>query len=339
MRKLILILTLITVTTICYGQDSLKNYQNEVKHLQGIKIELTDSLKAISNKIERVSSKIAKIEFNNSKRKLTSLKLNGEAILKVPDVNKSRGTFSGETVRVPKDAKVLLLNVETNSYVRVNYEGIIGYIGKWFFENQGMIEKMIEENIKSKQREIERKKKHIDSLITAIEKDTRWIKTFNGNFRVEPSTNSDIIVKLEEGDEVFIQNKNGNWLKVKRIVDLKLRSSINNEEEISAIYQDGWVHSSIISSEEVRKLSPTIRKSKKFVRNNPQIREQFKQDILAGTIRIGMTKEMVRLARGEPDDINRTVNSYSTREQWVYGSIPNRLYVYFEDGIMTSFQD
>jgi hypothetical protein len=202
-----------------------------------------------------------------------------------------------------------------------------------------MIEKMIEENIKSKQREIERKKKHIDSLITAIEKDTRWIKTFNGNFRVEPSTNSDIIVKLEEGDEVFIQNKNGNWLKVKRIVDLKLRSSINNEEEISAIYQDGWVHSSIISSEEVRKLSPTIRKSKKFVRNNPQIREQFKQDILAGTIRIGMTKEMVRLARGEPDDINRTVNSYSTREQWVYGSIPNRLYVYFEDGIMTSFQD
>ena len=50
---------------------------------------------------------------------------------------------------------------------------------------------------------------------------------------------------------------------------------------------------------------------------------------------LGMTKEMVVKSRGEPEHINRTVTRWGIKEQWVYGS----LYLYFEDGVLTSYQD
>ncbi|MGE7999868.1 hypothetical protein ACQKOF_14545 [Lysinibacillus sp. NPDC093190] len=52
---------------------------------------------------------------------------------------------------------------------------------------------------------------------------------------------------------------------------------------------------------------------------------------------IGMTKEEVEASLwGQPETINRTVTEYSIHEQWVYGQ---GQYLYFTDGILTSFQD
>ena len=52
---------------------------------------------------------------------------------------------------------------------------------------------------------------------------------------------------------------------------------------------------------------------------------------------IGMTtKEVENSTWGKPQSVNRTVTANSVKEQWVY---PNYKYLYFEDGIMTSFQD
>jgi hypothetical protein len=54
-------------------------------------------------------------------------------------------------------------------------------------------------------------------------------------------------------------------------------------------------------------------------------------------VRIGMTPEDVRASSwGKPDHINRTTSAYGTREQWVYGSGG---YLYFEDGILMTFQN
>jgi hypothetical protein len=57
--------------------------------------------------------------------------------------------------------------------------------------------------------------------------------------------------------------------------------------------------------------------------------------ILAGKIWLGMTKDMVIESWGKPEDINRTVTTYSVSEQWIYGE----KYLYFDDGILTSWQD
>lgn len=49
----------------------------------------------------------------------------------------------------------------------------------------------------------------------------------------------------------------------------------------------------------------------------------------------GMNPAQVRAAWGRPDNINRTVLPGHTSEQWVYGDT----YLYFDDGILTSWQD
>lgn len=62
---------------------------------------------------------------------------------------------------------------------------------------------------------------------------------------------------------------------------------------------------------------------------NTKLRESIPQ--------VGMTKdEVINTKWGRPEDINRTVTSYGTSEQWVY---PDYRYVYLEDGIVTGVQD
>lgn len=57
--------------------------------------------------------------------------------------------------------------------------------------------------------------------------------------------------------------------------------------------------------------------------------------VAAGKVTLGMTADMVRASWGEPRDINRSVGSWGVHEQWVYYST----YMYFENGILTSWQD
>ena len=55
-----------------------------------------------------------------------------------------------------------------------------------------------------------------------------------------------------------------------------------------------------------------------------------------GRIWIGMTEEMAIISFGHPNDINRTVGSWGSHEQWVYDKLDTLLY--FENGILTSMQ-
>jgi len=57
--------------------------------------------------------------------------------------------------------------------------------------------------------------------------------------------------------------------------------------------------------------------------------------IVEGKVRIGMTKAMCEEAWGSPDRINKTVGSWGTHEQWVYGNS----YLYFEGNKLTAIQN
>ena len=63
--------------------------------------------------------------------------------------------------------------------------------------------------------------------------------------------------------------------------------------------------------------------------------EKFYNKLKEGKFWIGMTKEMAIIALGEPDDINKTVGSWGVHEQWIY----NKLYIYFKNGKLTSYQN
>lgn len=76
-----------------------------------------------------------------------------------------------------------------------------------------------------------------------------------------------------------------------------------------------------------------------YFEQNPQLSDAIKSCILNQKIRIGMTKKQVLLSWGQPRDVNRTVGAWGVHEQWVYGSIYAGNYLYFEDGVLTSWQD
>lgn len=65
--------------------------------------------------------------------------------------------------------------------------------------------------------------------------------------------------------------------------------------------------------------------------------------IMERKIILGMTKKDVIASWGQPNDINKTVTTYGTDEQWVYGFISlysdTLQFLYFDDGILTSWQD
>ncbi|MEQ9716276.1 MAG: hypothetical protein ACTSSP_06645 [Candidatus Asgardarchaeia archaeon] len=85
------------------------------------------------------------------------------------------------------------------------------------------------------------------------------------------------------------------------------------------------------------KLEQRIREC--FVERHPDLPEKTKQAILNKEIFIGMSREEAWTSWGPPYDINRTVNSEGVYEQWIYGSFPHNIYLYFENDILTSYQD
>jgi hypothetical protein len=55
------------------------------------------------------------------------------------------------------------------------------------------------------------------------------------------------------------------------------------------------------------------------------------------SVSIGMNTLQLIISMGYPDKINKTTNSYGTSAQWVYRDYD--MYVYLDDGIVTSYQD
>ncbi len=63
--------------------------------------------------------------------------------------------------------------------------------------------------------------------------------------------------------------------------------------------------------------------------------ERIYNKLKQGHYWIGMNREMATISLGRPNDINRSVGPWGVHEQWVYDS----LYLYFENGKLTSFQE
>lgn len=78
-----------------------------------------------------------------------------------------------------------------------------------------------------------------------------------------------------------------------------------------------------------------------MVRRHPEWPVDIKEVVLRGTIHIGMTKEQVKANWGKPNSINRSAGSWGVHEQWVYNwwSEYEGYYLYFENGILASWQD
>lgn len=58
--------------------------------------------------------------------------------------------------------------------------------------------------------------------------------------------------------------------------------------------------------------------------------------ILNHQIWIGMSSEQAKESIGNPTEIKSNTNAYGRTEQWIY---PHEMYIYFDNGILTTIQD
>lgn len=85
-----------------------------------------------------------------------------------------------------------------------------------------------------------------------------------------------------------------------------------------------------------------------YLQTHPELAATVKDNIAAGRVVIGMTKEQAQASWGEPFEVNTTHVPGANDEQWVYrekfiyddaGTLhPKRCYLYFRNGVMTSWQ-
>ena len=108
----------------------------------------------------------------------------------------------------------------------------------------------------------------------------------------------------------------------------------------------GWIYGHLGVSDMWRVQGIATKKLHKFRREMyvkshfDLISEQTRLCILAGIVHIGMSAEEVIASKCRPDDKNSSTGVWGVHEQWIYGKhIDTMRYYYFENGILTSWQN
>ncbi|MEB2280088.1 hypothetical protein LAV73_08770 [Lysinibacillus xylanilyticus] len=100
---------------------------------------------------------------------------------------------------------------------------------------------------------------------------------------------------------------------------------------------DSEVQNDFISkfSAEISVMKQELQKVQEQVAADAVIRKAEREK---NKVYIGMTSErLLETNWGKPDDINRTITAYGTKEQWIYRD--SGVYFYFEDGILVTIQE
>ena len=123
----------------------------------------------------------------------------------------------------------------------------------------------------------------------------------------------------------YIEDEFGSHFSIKNSV---YKSAVDGLPLICGKFVDKIAYDKVIAANKQAKAKRLAELTRKFGSANAKM-------IVDGYIKIGMTKQMCRESWGEPDEINRTITSYGSSEQWCYGYS----YVYFEGNKITAIQN
>jgi hypothetical protein len=181
------------------------------------------------------------------------------------------------------------------------------------------------------------KTKEIQNMVT----DSTLKVTMKKGAKLKKTANvlGDIITTFSENKDVIILDYHNDYFGV-------LTDSIFRYVYEGWIKKDEKIYEYIkIKEDEERKLKQLEREQKlkeqksewaelekKYIK---KYGEKTYNKLKEGSYWIGMNREMAIISLGRPNDINKTVGSWGVHEQWIY----NNLYLYFENGKLSSYQD
>ena len=203
--------------------------------------------------------------------------------------------------------------------------------------------------------EIEKKMSEIDITIDSLESVKRDYKK-----QLDSISHAKLLGSTSDTDEILIAvSKNGIIkdypnIKGKEIAKVRRRQRVKYlgqmENDHAFVTNDtiiGWMSDDIInmiSSTEYSNESINMEIEKSREKRTATIIELTKlygleaaEKIVDGRYWIGMTDKMCKQSLGKPNDINRDVGAWGVHEQWIYER--KGLYIYFENGYCTSYQD
>jgi len=325
-----------TVQPLGAGVDSLKS---KLDSLIASRAEYELRMRMVQKKIDSLGTVI-----DGREARRAGVSIESTARMSTGLLAEANGA-SEKISEIPHGTKMVVTGAQ-GSYFRVVCQGRTGYVIYWDMNLNDELRKLINvskrEYDSDEQKEIRRKaeEKRVakrDSERTAeeerqrqLELTARWIKTGSANVRNGPGEKSKIIGHIVMGEKVYVEETKGNWATV-----VMAEGSSLERTEIEEGTKD-WVNTSVLSKEPVSPPSEADIRRGKYCRAHPETSGAFRQAILKGQIAIGMTTDMLIASWGFPEDINRTVMAGLVSEQWVYGK---GVYVYLDNGVVTSWQD
>ena len=246
--------------------------------------------------------------------------------LKSADLKEDLAWISSTLSTIPKGTLLEWFDYELG-YWKAQYQGQKGYVNELHVDSKDamdLLETLEDELVFM-----------LEQRQDSIEATTKWINEFKISVFSAPDKKSQVITELYQGEEVYPQVNENGWV---HILFNNYRWGLdrwNDVESFDSSYTEGWITGDLLSDEFVKSLSEQQKRRKQFILDNPRIKKKYKAAIQSGSFMLGMTDDMVVASIGYPNDINRTVGSWGVHEQWVYYS----MYLYFENGKLTSWQD
>jgi hypothetical protein len=217
-----------------------------------------------------------------------------------------------------------------------------------FSQNINDVQKQID-SLRDVKKDYEAKISNLDIKISELEANKSTLK-FKDVEGIDYMVNQKIQIKIREKDntsgKIIAEPRNGEKLNLVDYIEgtgywVVLHNAKN-----------GYVNEILITSnpsiEEFKK-NLINKRAQSNIQGNLQGQARIRQNLIKefgvenadGILNhqywIGMTDAMARRSLGSPDKINTDVGSWGTHEQWVYEK--RDLYLYFENGNLTSYQN
>ena len=162
----------------------------------------------------------------------------------------------------------------------------------------------------------------------------------DGSLKKEPLVGSDIILILDKDSEVLVTDYVNAYFKVCinsvcgyiNEMWIKENYEVNRLKDFKIIEKE-----KLLNFKEQKRISQVKKYNQE--QENRDIKKYGKsiyEKLKKGYYWIGMTEKMALISLGKPNDVNSSVGSWGTHEQWVY---EDGFYCYFENGILKSYQN